>query len=150
METILNFFGPWTWFIIALALLLLELFVAGVFFIWLGAAAIVTGLIDIFVPMSWQIELAVFAGLTVLFVLIGRPIVMKRINMETDRPNLNNRNQNFIGQRYQLVEPVKGGRGTLKINDTLWRIRGADLPRGAWVKITAIDGLELVYEADEE
>ncbi len=150
METILNFFGPWTWFIIALALLLLELFVAGVFFIWLGAAAIVTGLINIVVPMSWQIELAVFAVLTVLFVLIGRPIVMKRINMETDRPNLNNRNQNFVGQRYQLAEPVKGGRGTLKINDTLWRIRGKDLPKDAWVKITAIDGLELVYEADED
>jgi len=149
MEYILNFFGPWTWFIIGVVLLLFELVAAGVFFIWLGAAAIVTGLIDLIVPMVWQMELAVFAGLAVVFVVIGRPIVMKRINLETDQPNLNKRNQNFIGQRYQLDEPVTGGRGTLKINDTLWRIRGKDSPQGTWVKITAVDGMELVVEADE-
>ncbi|VAW01517.1 hypothetical protein MNBD_ALPHA08-1376 [hydrothermal vent metagenome] len=149
MENILNFFGPWTWFIIGVVLLLFELAATGVFFIWLGAAAIVTGLIDLIIPMSWQIELAVFASLSVIFVLVGRPIVMKRINLETDQPNLNKRNQNFIGRRYQLSEPVKGGRGTLKINDTLWRIRGEDSPQGTWVKITAVDGMELVVEADE-
>ncbi len=149
MENIFNFFGPWTWFIIGVVLLLFELVAAGVFFIWLGAAAIVTGLIDLIIPMNWQIELAVFAGLAVVFVVIGRPIVMKRINLETDQPNLNKRNQNFIGRRYQLSEPVTGGRGTLKINDTLWRIRGEDSPQGTWVKITAVDGMELVVEADE-
>jgi len=150
METILNFFGPWTWFIIAVVLFLLELLVAGVFFIWLGAAAIVTGLIELVVPLSWQMELAVFAVLSVFFVLIGRPMAMKRINLETDQPNLNNRNQNFIGQRYRLKKPLTGGRGTLKINDTLWRIRGNDAPQGSWVKITAVDGLELVVEVDEK
>ena len=148
MDTLLSFFGPWTWFIIAIALFLLELLAAGVFFIWLGAAAIVTGLIDLMVPMTWQTELAVYAALSVIFVLVGRPIVMKRINLETDQPNLNNRNQNFIGQRYQLSDPLTGGRGTLKINDTLWRIRGNDAPQGTWVTITAVDGLELVVEAD--
>ncbi|HFC05067.1 MAG TPA: NfeD family protein, partial [Rhizobiales bacterium] len=35
MDTLLSFFGPWTWFIIAIALFLLELLAAGVFFIWL-------------------------------------------------------------------------------------------------------------------
>ncbi len=150
MDSILNFFGPWTWFIIGVALFLLELMASGVFFIWLGAAAIVTGLIDLVISMSWQMELAVFAGVSVIFVLIGRPMVMKRINLETDQPNLNSRNQNFIGRRYQLSEPVKGGRGTLKINDTLWRIRGDDVPQGAWVKITAVDGMELIIEADGE
>ena len=148
MDTILSFFGPWTWFIIAVVLLLLELVVSGVFFIWLGAAAVVTGLIDLIIPMSWQTELAAFAGLSVLFVLIGRPIAMKRINLETDQPNLNNRSQNFVGQRYQLKKPITGGRGTLKINDTLWRIRGDDSPQGTWVKITAVEGLELIVEAD--
>lgn len=149
MDTILNFFGPWTWFIIAVALLLLELVAAGVFFVWLGAAAILTGLIDLVIPMNWQIELAVFTVLSVALVLIGRPIVMKRINQETDQPNLNNRNQNFVGRRYQLTDPLTGGRGMLKINDTLWRIRGTDSPQGAWVKITAVDGMELIVEATE-
>lgn len=148
MDIILNYFGPWTWFIIAVALFLLELVAAGVFFIWLGAAAIVTGVIDLIIPMSWQVELAVFAGLSVALVLIGRPMVMKRINLDTDQPNLNNRNQNFIGQRYQLSEALTGGRGTLKINDTIWRIRGDDCLQGEWVTITAVDGLELVVEKD--
>ena len=150
MEGILNYFGPWTWFIIAVVLFLLELMAPGVVFIWLGIAAAATGLIDLVIPMNWQVELAVFAVLSVVFLLIGRPLVMKRINQETDQPNLNNRNQNFVGKRYQLSEPVKGGRGTININDTRWHIRGDDCPAGSWVTITAVDGLELLIESAEK
>ncbi len=148
MDYILGYFGPWAWFIIAVALFLLELSAPGVFFIWLGIAAIATGLLDLVIPMSWQVEIAVFTALSIVFLVVGRPIVMKRINQETDQPNLNARNQNFVGRRYKLSEPVKGGRGTLTIDDTLWRIRGDDCPVDSWVTITAVDGMELMIEVD--
>jgi len=150
MDSLFVYFGPWTWFIIAVALFLLELFVPGVFFIWLGVAAVATGFIDLVIPMNWQMELVVFAVLFLAFLVIGRPIVMKRINQDTDQPNLNNRNQAFIGKRYKLDEPLESGRGTLTINDTQWRIRGNDCPAGSWVTITAVDGLELLVEKDSD
>ena len=150
MDSILHYFGHWSWFIIAVALLLLELSAPGVFFIWLGIAAIATGLLDLVLPMNWQMELVAFTVLSVAFVLIGRPMVMKRINQDTDQPNLNNRNQGFIGKRYQLSEPIKAGRGTLTINDTRWHILGNDCPQGTWVTIVAVDGLELKIEADKD
>jgi len=150
MNSIFLYFGPWTWFIIAAALLLLELFVPGVFFIWLGIAAIATGLIDLVVNMNWQMEFVVFAVLSLVFLVIGRPLVMKRINQDTDQPNLNQRNQGFVGKRYKLTEPIESGRGNLTINDTQWRIRGNDCPAGSWVTITAVDGLELLVEKNSD
>ena len=150
MNSLFIYFGPWTWFIIAVALLLLELFVPGVFFIWLGIAAVATGLIDLLVPLNWQLELVVFAILSLLFLVVGRPIVMKRINQETDQPNLNKRSQAFVGKRYRLKEPIVSGRGNLTINDTQWRIRGNDCPAGSWVTITAVDGLELLVEKNND
>lgn len=148
MDSIFPYFGHWVWFIAAAILLLLELLAPGVFFIWLGLAAVGTGLLDLVVPMSWQVELAVFAVLSVVFLLVGRPLVMRRINQETDQPNLNQRNQQYIGKRFMLDEPISGGKGFLTINDTRWHIRGKDLPKGSWVKITGVDGLELLVEAD--
>ena len=37
-------YGPWAWFVLGLVLLALELVVPGGWFLWLGAAGIVTGL----------------------------------------------------------------------------------------------------------
>ena len=36
-------YGPWSWFVIGLVLLALELVVPGGYFLWLGVAGIVTG-----------------------------------------------------------------------------------------------------------
>jgi len=44
-----------------------------VFFMWLALAAAVIGIVDIFADLSWQIEIAAFAILSVLFVLFVRP-----------------------------------------------------------------------------
>ena len=73
MQQFFPFLGGWTWWIIAGLLLLAELVLPGVFFIWLALAGAVIGALDIFLDLSWQIEIALFAALTVLFVLFVRP-----------------------------------------------------------------------------
>ena len=50
-----------------------SLLLPGVFFMWLALAAAVLGVIDVFADLSWQIEIAAFAVLSVLFVLFVRP-----------------------------------------------------------------------------
>ena len=150
MEQIFSYFGHWTWFIIGVLLLLLELMLPGMVIVWFGAAAIGVGLLDLIIPMNWQVEFAVFSILSVVLLVIGRPIVTRRINTESEQPNLNQRNREFIGKRYKLTEALKDGQGSLNINDTRWRIRGDDVPKGGWVRVTGVDGLELLVEPDGE
>ena len=42
----------------------------GVFFMWLALAAAVIGVVDLFADLSWQIEIALFAVLSVVFVAV--------------------------------------------------------------------------------
>ena len=48
MEQLFPFLGNWVWFVAAGIFLLLELLSPGVFFIWLGVAAALTGIADRF------------------------------------------------------------------------------------------------------
>ena len=150
MEELFSYFGQWTWFIIAGALLVIELVAPSVFFVFLGLAAVAVGLIDLVVPMNWQVESVLFAGLSVALLLIARPLVMKNIAAKTDQPNLNQRTRNFIGKRFLLEEPIRAGHGLLNISDTNWRIRGKDMDANTWVKVVGVDGLELLVEADTD
>jgi len=144
MANLLTYFDPWTWFIISGVLLLLELLAPGIFFMFLGVAAAIVGVVDFIIPMSWQMELTIFSILSVALIIIARPIVVKHLKKETDQPNLNNRSNTFVGQIYYLDEAIKSGKGSITINDTRWRVRGTDAPKGTQVTVTKVDGLELI------
>ncbi|CAN0593523.1 unnamed protein product, partial [Laminaria digitata] len=112
----------WYWLAFGIVLMLVEVLVPGVLFLWLGAAAIVTGLILLGIPdMAWQLQLVVFAVLSVVSVFIGRRYVYT--NPEpTDHPTLNRRGENLIGQQYTLEKATAGGAGSVKVGDSLWAI----------------------------
>lgn len=62
----------WHWWVVAAVLILLEFATPGLFFLCLGAAAGVTGLILLFMPLSILYQLALFAVLAALAILIWR------------------------------------------------------------------------------
>ncbi|MGI9462881.1 MAG: NfeD family protein [Aestuariivirgaceae bacterium] len=150
MNELLSVFGGWTWWILACVFLILELLAPGVFLMWLGLAAAAVGLIELVVDMPWQVEIAVFAVLSVVFVLVGRPWILKRQQEDTDQPNLNKRMYAFVGQRYVLENAIVNGRGQVRIDDTMWDVVGPDLDKGAWVEVTGVDGLRLTVGAAQE
>lgn len=143
----------WYWLAFGIALMLVEVLVPGVLFLWLGAAAIVTGLILLAIPdMTWEIQLVVFAVLSVVSVFVGRRYVYS--NPEpTDHPTLNRRGENFIGQQYALEGASTGGQGRIKIGDSLWAVavspQGTDLGADTRVTVTGVDGSTLTVEAVE-
>ena len=143
MQQFLPFLGGWTWWVIAGLLLLIELMLPGVFFMWLGLAAAVIGVIDLFADLSWQIEIALFAVLSVLLVLFVRPRVKFP---EGETSNLNQRMYDYVGRSYVLHEPIVDGRGKVRIDDTLWVVTGSDRDKGEWVKVKSVDGTRLVVE----
>ncbi len=150
MNELLSIFGGWTWWILACVLLILELLAPGVFLMWLGFAAAAVGLIELVFDMSWQVEITVFAVLSIVFVLVGRPWIIKRQQVDTDQPNLNKRMYEFVGRRYVLEKAIVNGRGQIRIDDTLWDVVGPDLAEASWVEVTGVEGLRLTVEAAPE
>ena len=59
------------------------------------------------------------------------------------KPFLNKRVQGLIGRVFTLEKPIVDGVGTVKIDDTVWRVSGSDAPAGSRVKIVHADGASL-------
>lgn len=141
--------GPWFWWIVAGILLVGELLAPGVFLLWLAMAAALTGLADLALGLGWRGEVAVFAALSLMLVLASWKWVMAQRSPKTDQPHLNLRHGAYVGRVFALEKAIQNGTGKIKIEDALWDVDGPDLPAGAQVKITAVNGLRLVGERVE-
>jgi len=137
----------WHWLILAAILAAIEIVAPGVFFIWLGGAAAVTGIIFFFVTgTGWEIQGLVFAVLAALSVVGWHRF--QRVTMG-DEPSttLNRRGAQLVGRVVALSEPIVNGRGAAKVGDTIWRVEGQDMPAGSKVVVTGADGTVLKVEA---
>ncbi|MTI16916.1 NfeD family protein [Rhodobacteraceae bacterium RKSG542] len=137
--------GPWKWFIFGLFLLGLEVLAPGWVFLWFGVAAFIVGGLGFFVELSWQSSILIFISFSLIAIILGRRIT-NRGGSDSDDPALNKRGARYIGQEYVLAEPIEQGRGTLRIDDTIWRIVGPDLPAGALVRVVAVKGVALAVK----
>ena len=139
--------GAWSWMIAAAILFVLELVAPGIFFIWFGVAAVVTGLIVFRYDMTWQWQLIWFCGLSFASAFLAYKFLRKH-PLETDQPLLNDRAAQLIGQNFDLVDPIVNGRGRIHSGDTIWRVEGPELPKGARIKVVGADGTLLQVESD--
>jgi hypothetical protein len=139
-------YGSWAWIVGGLILLAIEIFVPGGVFVWLGAAAIATGLFSFIIPMGWALQWALFGVLTIVGIVLWLKYGRKIINSETDSPFLNKRAKRFFGQKIVLEEAIIQGFGRVKLDDTTWRVAGKDLPKGTIVKVIDADGAILKVE----
>ena len=136
----------WHWWVLAVALVVLEIFAPGVVFLWIGIAAALVGFLLLAMPeLDWQTQIFVFAILSVLAMIAGR-ILVSRNQVETDQPSLNRRGEQYIGRTFPLDEPVVNGMGKIRVDDTTWKIRCDDCDQGSTVRVTGVDGVVLVVE----
>lgn len=144
--------GPWNWMVLGFVLLTLEIMAPGVFLLWIGIAAIIVGALSLALWDAsfwvWQLQVPIFLALSVIAALVGRRIMANRGN-NSDAPLLNRRGDQLVGRTATLAEPIREGRGRIKLGDTLWRVVGPDLPAGARVRVVSADvtDLELIVEA---
>ena len=137
----------WHWWILALALIIVEMFVPGTFFLWMGVAAIVVGLLAWLVPaMGWEFQLMLFAILSLVSIVAWR-IWQRRHPDESDQPALNRRGEQYIGRVFVLETPIENGFGKVRVGDTLWRVHGEDAAVGSRVKVIGTEGVLLLVEA---
>ncbi|GGF46024.1 membrane protein [Youhaiella tibetensis] len=138
-------YGAWAWVVGGVILLALELALPGGVFVWLGSAAVVTGLVSLVYPLDWAFEFAFFAVLALLAIFVWLRFFRHRIK-PTDNPFLNQRASRFIGQELVLDEAITAGFGRVSLGDSVWRISGPDLPAGARIRIVGAEGAVLKVE----
>jgi len=138
--------GPWAWIVAGLVLLALELVVPGGFLLWMGISGIITGLIALFQPIDWPLQWLIFGVLSLVSIALWVRWARSR-PAATDRPYLNRRAEQFIGQEAVLEQPIQQGFGRVVLGDTVWRVSGADMPAGQRVRIVGNAGAVLKVEA---
>jgi membrane protein implicated in regulation of membrane protease activity len=142
MTEMFDSLGTWNWLIVGLALMALELIAPGVFMFWLGLAALLVGMLSFVIHPSWQLQFLMFAAFAAAAVPLWRRLAQQKPG-ENSNPFLNKRADALVGRVFTLDKPIIDGAGTVRIDDTIWRVAGPDAPAGSRVKVVQADGASL-------
>jgi len=136
----------WHWGILAIVLVAVEMLLPGTYLMWLGIAA--GGVAIVLLPfpdLDWKIQLALFAAFAVIAVVASR-LWLRRHPIETEQPTLNRRGEHYVGRTFTLTDPIENGEGRIRVDDTIWKVRGDDTEAGVRIRVTGTDGTVLTIE----
>ena len=149
LERIFAELGPWNWMVLGFVLLALEILVPGVFLLWIGIAAIIVGALSLqfwdWAVWTWQVQTLVFLALSLIAAYPGHRI-NKAGGAAREEPLLNRRDAQLVGRTATLQEPIREGRGRIKLDDTVWKVVGPDAPPGTRVRVVSATQGELTVE----
>ena len=136
----------WHWWVFAIVLIILEVFSPGAFFMWMGAAAGVTGLTLLIVPeLSWQMQFVIFAVMSIAAILIGKTFFNRKSANIAD-PTLSQLETELTGNIYTVEKPIINGSGRIQVGESTWKAQGPDCEAGSPVKVVGVRGAVLVVE----
>jgi len=136
----------WDWLGLGTVLLILEVFGAGGYLLWIGVAAAGVGILTYILPsMSWEVQFVLFAVLSVLTALYWWRR-QRSVMRKSDQPGLNMRGSELIGRTFVVHDAIVGGRGKIKVGDGVWMVVGPDTATGNQVRVIAQDGTILKVE----
>lgn len=137
--------APWTWFVLAIALLILELFTGTTYLLWIAVASAATGVILLGFDVAWQAQLGLFAVLTFAVAIAGRRFLRPGW-LRSDQPDLNEGLARVAGRTAFAVADFAAGVGRVKLDDTVWGARAADgepIRAGEALTVTGMEGSTL-------
>lgn len=137
----------WLWMIGGVLLLAAEIMLPGVFLVWIGIAAIVTGVFALLLGIGLAGQLGLFALYAVLAVMIGRRFYGVK-DVDADDAMLNEPAARLLGRRVTVVQAVDEDSGRVRVGDSEWTARGGPAEPGDRVRITGVDGNCLIVEVD--
>lgn len=131
----------WYWLALSALLLILELLVPGVYFLWMAMAAMGTGgVLWLFPALDWKIQAFVFSILSVAIIFLFERFALKK-PISSDRPLLNRRAAQYIGRTFKLEQSIINGIGEIHTDDSVWRVHGQDCQAGNRVRISGVEGI---------
>lgn len=139
----LNF---WDWLALGTVLLILEVFGAGGYLLWVGLAALIVGSLTFLAPeLPWTLQLPLFGVLAILTAVFWWRR-QRGTGESGDQPNLNRRGHELIGRTFIVQQAIVEGRGKIKVGDSVWMAVGPDAPVGTSVRVTEQNGAVLSVE----
>ena len=139
----------WLWMIAGVLMLIAEIIAPGVFLVWIGIAAIVTGLFAVLFGIGIAGQLGLFALYSILAVLVGRKVYAVK-GIEHSDPTLNNPSVRLVGKRVIVVQAVDEDSGRVRVGDSEWSARGGPAEPGERVRITGVEGNCLIVEVERQ
>ncbi|MGB7405430.1 MAG: NfeD family protein [Pacificimonas sp.] len=136
---------PWGWTAMGILLFVLELVIPGVFFMWLGFAALATGLTTLTLGLDLAGQLVSFAVYSIVAVTAGRRFFQRNPGIRS-QTTVNALESRYIGKEVRVVEAIEDGRGRVQLGDAPWIAEGDDVPVGTRMRVTAVDGNVLRVE----
>lgn len=137
----------WLWMIGGVVLLTAEIMLPGVFLVWIGIAAIVTGLFALLLGIGVAGQLGLFALYSVVAVMAGRRFYAVKDADNVDHL-LNDPTARLVGRRVTVVQAVDEDSGRVRVGDSEWSARGGPAKPGERVRITGVEGNCLIVEAE--
>jgi membrane protein implicated in regulation of membrane protease activity len=138
----------WLWLIGGVVLLIAELIAPGFFLVFIGGAAIATGIASLLLPISLPLQFAIFTVIAFLAARVGgRRAYSMRYDYTTD-PFLNDRTKRLLGQVVIASQPIDADGGRVRVGDSEWSARGGPAGVGDRVRIVDVDGNCLKVEPE--
>ena len=137
----------WHWWWVGAGALLgiLEILLPGIFLIWIGAAAILTGLATLAFGLSIALQFTVFAVAAIVALYAGRRW-LRLHPIETSDPMLNDRAARLIGRTVIVTEVGIDGGLRVRVGDSVWNASGPPVPIGTRLRVVSVDGSTLELE----
>ena len=137
----------WHWWAVAAALLVLEMLLPGVVFMFLAIGAVASGLAVLVVSdLSIELQLTMFAVVSVGSAIVLRPFLRRLGHGRPADRTLNARADSLLGRTFVLDAPILGGQGRVKLGDGSWAVTGPDMVAGSRVRVIEVQGTELRVE----
>lgn len=139
------------WLGIFVVLLIIEIATMGLTTIWFAGGALAAFLTGI-LGFGLVVQIVVFAVVSVVLLVVTRPIALKYFNRERSRTNA----ESLIGQQALVKETINTiqAQGVVEINGLEWsaRTETADgvIEKGTVVTVEGIQGVKLIVKEKEE
>lgn len=133
------------WLVISAVLIVIEIFTLGLTTIWFAAGALLAALVA-WIGVGIIGQLIIFIIVSVVLLVLTRPLAMKYLNDKTVRTNADS----LIGEIAIVTEEIDNiaGKGAAKIQGETWTARSTRdemlIEKGEKVQVVAISGVKLI------
>lgn len=137
----------WYWWALAAVLLVFEMMLPGVVFMFLAIGAAAAGFVLLIASdLSLELQLVIFAVVSVVSAVGLRRTLRRLQHIDGPPSTLNARGDALVGQIFVLDAPILNGRGRIILGDGSWTVTGADMVKGSRVRVISVQGTELKVE----
>lgn len=139
------------WLLAAAAFLILEMLTMGLTSIWFAGGALV-GAVAAGLSMPLGVQIAAFAVVSVVLLMLTRPLARKYLNSKTVKTNVDS----LIGENCVVTQTIDNlkAEGQVLMKGQVWTARSTEedrvIQKDAKVKVIKISGVKLIVEPVSE